>query len=88
MLAEAHSNENTITTTTRKRAVPSIDEVEGEPYPWRYGSVKGIYMSDFLTYHKNVKVDFGSRVNLVLGPNGNGKSSHCVYNYLRSWRKT
>ena len=74
MLAGAQSNENTITTTTRKRAVPSIDE-EGEPYPWRYGSVKGIYMSDFLTYHKNVKVDFGSRVNLVLGPNGNGKSS-------------
>ena len=52
--------------------VANLDEIQ---FPWRVGSVKGIYMSDFLTYHQNVKVDFGTRVNLVIGPNGNGKSS-------------
>ena len=46
-----------------------------EIFPWRYGSIKGVFLSDFLTYHQNVKVDFGTRVNLILGPNVNGKSS-------------
>ena len=33
--------------------VANLDEIQ---FPWRVGSVKGIYMSDFLTYHQNVKV--------------------------------
>ena len=41
---------------------------------FREGSIKRVYLKDFMTYH-DVTFLPGPRLNLVLGPNGTGKSS-------------
>ena len=45
------------------------------PFEYANGSIKSVTVSNFLLYHGTVKVTFGPRVNLIVGPNGNGKSS-------------
>lgn len=54
---------------------PPAAEPRQVPPNYRKGAIKKIRVHDFMTYNGTVTIDPGPRLNLVLGPNGTGKSS-------------